>query len=338
MKNTYPAILGSIILSTLMSNLCFGTYPVPSWSYIQIDDSRQKWGDWNEPEWLRYFGLDAGDLNGDKQPDIVSGRYVYFNPGGNMENPWPRIDVGMNTDGALIMDVDGDAFADVISTSLPDVYWLEAKNKEATEWTSRKIAQIKETGHVNGQGFAIADIFAGGKKEILLAGGNGIYAITIPDDPEAGIWPTVNLIPDASDEGFAAGDIDGDGDLDIAASKMVQDGEWEAPKILFWWENSGFTGKAPMIHEIHHSEHDIDRICVADFNGDGRMDVAYSEERYPGPDPDAKLVWLEAPQNPCKSDSTVFHEQSGYRRYRRGRGHRHRNQRTQGRTSSDSMV
>ena len=43
------------------------------WVYIQIDSIKQKWGDWNRPDWLRYFGLDAGDMDRDGNLDIVSG-------------------------------------------------------------------------------------------------------------------------------------------------------------------------------------------------------------------------------------------------------------------------
>lgn len=78
------------------------------WTYIEIDNDRQKWGDWAEPEWLRYFGLHSGDLNRDGYPDIVSGRYVYLNPGNGLTEEWKRIDLGLNTDGALILDIDGD--------------------------------------------------------------------------------------------------------------------------------------------------------------------------------------------------------------------------------------
>ncbi len=53
-----------------------------SWRYIHADDKRAKWGDFDPPDWLRYFGLDAGDMDGDGDLDLVSGRYVYRNPGG----------------------------------------------------------------------------------------------------------------------------------------------------------------------------------------------------------------------------------------------------------------
>ena len=32
------------------------------WTYIQVDNQRGKWGDWDEPDWLRYFGLAMTDV------------------------------------------------------------------------------------------------------------------------------------------------------------------------------------------------------------------------------------------------------------------------------------
>src|SRR5690554_3775675 len=66
-----------------------------NWTYIQIDSTRAKWGDWNQPEWLRYFGLDMKDVTGNGYKDIVAGRYFYRNPGGDMTAVWHRTDLGM---------------------------------------------------------------------------------------------------------------------------------------------------------------------------------------------------------------------------------------------------
>ena len=41
-------------------------------THIVIDSTRAKWGDSDQPVWLRYFGLDCADLNGNGLPDIVS--------------------------------------------------------------------------------------------------------------------------------------------------------------------------------------------------------------------------------------------------------------------------
>ncbi len=69
-----------------------------AWRHILVDDQRAKWGDFDPPEWLRYFGLAIGDLTGDGYLDIVSGRYFYRNPGGDMAANWERIDLGRNLD------------------------------------------------------------------------------------------------------------------------------------------------------------------------------------------------------------------------------------------------
>ena len=81
---------------------------VDQWTYIQVDDNKAKWGDFAEPQWLRYFGVDMGNLDGDRDKDILTGRFVYLNPGGDMSGPWDKIDVGINVDGILVIDVDGD--------------------------------------------------------------------------------------------------------------------------------------------------------------------------------------------------------------------------------------
>ncbi len=46
-----------------------------SWTYVCVDDSRGKWGDWDKPNWLCYFGLAMADVTGDGYTDIVAGRY-----------------------------------------------------------------------------------------------------------------------------------------------------------------------------------------------------------------------------------------------------------------------
>ena len=264
--------------------------PLDAWTYIQIDNQRGKWGDWDKPDWLRYFGLAMADVTGDGYKDIIAGRYFYRNPGGDMTGPWRRFTFEINVDAMLVLDVDGDAFVDVIAEALPDVYWLEAQDRQGDSWSARKIGTLPKTSHVNGQGYILGQIIAGGRPEIILASGEGIYYFQVPEQPELGDWPKVRIASETMDEGIGVGDIDGDGDIDIAAGREAG----EAHRVI-WYENPGNglgDWKGRLVSETAFPP---DRIVIAEINGDSRPDVVVSEERYPGPDPDASLYWFEQP-------------------------------------------
>jgi hypothetical protein len=76
------------IMATFPVEILSQNLPINRWHYIQADSTRQKWGDFDAPDWLRYFGLDFGDANKDGYLDIISGRYFYLNPGSGL--PWKK--------------------------------------------------------------------------------------------------------------------------------------------------------------------------------------------------------------------------------------------------------
>jgi len=270
--------------------------PVDQWTYIELDNDREMMYPLDGPDWLRSFGIDASDMNRDGYKDIVCGKYFYLNPGEDMSGTWKRTEFGFAYDGYHFVDVDGDEYADIIAEDLPNVVWLEADDLNGSSWNARLIGQIPKTGHKNGQGSGIADIIQGGKPEILLAGEGGIFCAAIPESPAAGSWDFKKIAESHSDEGIGIGDIDGDGDLDLAFGDSEAAGE-EA-ELLYWAENPGILDQLWTKHLVSDEVKVVDRVEVADLNGNGRLDIAIAEERYPGKEPNSNMRVFLAGDNP----------------------------------------
>jgi hypothetical protein len=260
-----------------------------NYEYICVDSTRS-----------RSFGLDMMDVTGDGYMDIVAGKFFYRNPGGDMKGKWERTVLDTNVDGMLFINVDGDARGDIIATSLPDVYWFEAKDKQGKAWTKTKIGELPVASHKNGQGYLTDQIIPGGKEEVLLATGEGIYYLVIPEkNPENGNWLKVHAVPDASDEGFGTGDIDDDGLKDIVAG--VRKGKNEGSgMVIRWYKNPGNKNGNWESYALGTTKFDADRILLADFNNNGKNDVVITEERWPGKQPDASLYLFKQPADPTK--------------------------------------
>jgi hypothetical protein len=143
------------------------------------------------------------------------------------------------------------------------------------------------------QGYRAAQLEAGGPPEVALSSGGGLFYFRIPASPGAGEWPRVRVSANPSDEGFGIADVDGDGDLDVAAG--TADGQ-----RVEWYRNPG-NGAADWTAYPLGDVSDFgfpDRFALADLDGDAKPDVVGSEEN--GVAADARTVWWEQPDDPTQ--------------------------------------
>ena len=277
----------SLILAATLHLFTGYSMPVDQWTYLEIDNQRDMIHPIDGPDWLRSFGIDAADVNRDGYLDIACGKYFYLNPGEEMDGTWERTPFGFGYDSYHFLDVDGDHLADLIAEDLPNVIWLEADDLNGSSWSARLIGQVPKTGHKNGQGSRVADMDGDGRMEIMLSAEGGIYAASVPVNPLITDWNFRLIASSHSDEGFGIGDIDGDGDLDLAFGDSKEAGE--SAELLYWANNPGTMEGPWEKHLVSDQVEVVDRVEIADFNGDGHPDIAMAEERYPGLEPTANL-------------------------------------------------
>jgi hypothetical protein len=228
--------------------------------------------DANNPS--RYTIL-TGDLTRNGKPDLVTGTVWYRNLG-SLSGSWPRNELGDGFGNALLVcDLDADGDLDILGEGLS---W-------ACNWAGKfGIGQGigGRAGYV--QGAALASGPMDGSRAIAFTRKNGdaIHLLTVPARPASKPWPERRIYDwTGRSKCVDTGDIDGDGDRDIAF--VGRDG----PTIQ-WLRHDGAGTYAPV--DLAESPASINHRCrLADLNRDGRLDLVVCHK--------GRLVtWFEQPQ------------------------------------------
>ncbi len=296
------AVLGADTRTVTLTTSTLGTGGGSSldlWAYKQVTAAHSL-----------TFSVCFPDVNGDGKLDIASGPFVYLNPGLTMMGTWTQVALPAGMHAFATLDVDGDNLADLIAqqdnagANRIDIYWVEASNAAGTSWAAPiLIGNVPRGSEPQGfQGYAVAQIVAGGRPEIIVNSPQGLYYFALPaSNPAAGNWPKTSIATNNSEEGIGVADFDGDGNLDISFTHAN-------PHEVKWARNPGNGSANWSVFTIGTFPEAAwpDRCAAADFNGDGRVDIIVTEENN-GTAADAVACWWEQPASGPTSGNWVRH-------------------------------
>lgn len=244
----------------------------------------------------------AGDFTGDGLPDVIS------NSGGKtrlfVAPDWREVILDATAGHDFIhsesFDVDGDGRLDFLGARYSPglIVWLAQPARGASDSWTLKIVEDK----INGiHGLLKADVDGDGKFDLLANSGqpvgdfpNSAVWLRVPPQPrQAERWERY-VFADRDAPGLShylgAGDVNGDGRLDIAMAAKggpqaaPGTGEWFA-----WWEAPQDPKQVFRKHVVAERQPGATNIFPGDFNGDGKVDFLATRGH------DRGVIWFEGP-------------------------------------------
>jgi hypothetical protein len=208
-------------------------------------------------------------------PALFAGGEVSFGP------PVVITASALGAQAVTVADVDGDGDLDAIAASFDDdtVAWYENLDGAGGSWTEHLVSTT-----VDGASAVIAvDLDADGDVDLASAAGtSGVISWHENLDGAGGSW-AAHLVSDsvAGARSVAAGDIDGDGDLDLASASFDAD-------TIAWHDNLDGAGTAWLKRAVTTGADGATAVLAADLDLDGDIDLASASAN------DDTLAWYES--------------------------------------------
>ncbi len=278
MKGYWKLMKQSVLSMVLGASLALSTSAEIPFRHVIVDD--------NQP--TRPYTKIIGDLDGDKFPDIIiagaqSPLLWYTYP------EWTKTVIaegGYKTVDGEVGDIDGDGDLDIV---MGGTFWYENPrpngDPQKGPWKAHQIADHRthdvEVGDLDGDGDL--DVVTRDQSDFGTKKGNEIH-IWMQENPDQ--WKE-HMIHCPHGEGIVLADLDGDGDPDIVIGGI-------------WFENTQKILDGEWIEHSFAEWHPSASVDVADFNLDGRMDIALTPSELRGNY--YKIAWFEAPNDPVQEN------------------------------------
>jgi hypothetical protein len=222
------------------------------------------------------------DVNKDGKLDIVCGAWWYEAPKWK-KHPLRTVEIiGGRPDGYAhqLLDVNGDGWPDIVTVNWrsSSLKWIEHPGVDLgkdQEWKTHVIAVPgnMETGR-------LVDLLGDGTPVLLPCGANfaAWWELQRKPNPKGGVtpeWIRHDLPKELAGHGLGAGDINGDGRMDIVGNKGWAEAPKDPRKDRWIWHPDFDLGQASI------------PILVVDVDGDGLNDIVWARAH------DYGIYWLQ---------------------------------------------
>ena len=218
-------------------------------------------------------GIFAGDIDMDGDLDVVAGSSIngiklWINEGGNPVQ-WTKQQIDNNTGICLsvsIADIVRDGLPDIvgISTDRNQLFYYKNEGGDPVTWTKQIISSITDPHEIY-----VCDFDNDGNQDVFVAGMSDTGEITWwhNDGGDPVEW-TKQVISnhEPGARSVHVGDIDGDGDNDVAGAIFATD-------EVTWWRNDGGNPISWTKMVVANDFDGSHRIQVEDMDNDGDMDL-----------------------------------------------------------------